>query len=162
MTPQHVRNTGLDSDGSRAVAERGEGPLSLQALGIVAGGHEELSGGLVADAVDGQERRGDGVEDGLDVRVELADLVVEDPPAAGDADQRPLRRGLRCRRLAGPPPLSERALLGQRQSPELAADDGARDMAAYSSYVQNAMSSVTSRSIASPESNSATIPAVKT
>ena len=43
-------------------------------VGVVAGGDEELAGGVVADAVHGDERGGDVVEDRLDVPVEFSDL----------------------------------------------------------------------------------------
>jgi Berberine and berberine like len=40
-----------------------------QPLGVVAGGDEELAGGVVADAVHGDERGGDLIEDRLDAPV---------------------------------------------------------------------------------------------
>ena len=61
-------------------------------LGVVTGGAQQGAGGLVADAVVGQQWRGDGVEDGVDVVVQGADLGIEGGPAPDDGMQRRLGR----------------------------------------------------------------------
>jgi hypothetical protein len=65
-----------------------------EAFGVVAGGDEELAGGLGADALLGEEPWRGGPGELGEVDVELADLGGERFPAAGEVPQRPLgRRG---------------------------------------------------------------------
>ena len=85
----------LDRGGA---AERGVGAFVAQSVGVVAGGDEELTGGVVADAVHGDERGGDVVEDRLDVPVEFSDLERERSPTACDRRERITRRRRRASR----------------------------------------------------------------
>jgi hypothetical protein len=73
VEPMPVGLAGGDLDRGRA-AERGVGTFVAQPLGVVAGGDEELPGGVVADTVHGDERGGDVIENGFDAPVECSDL----------------------------------------------------------------------------------------
>jgi hypothetical protein len=89
-----------DGDGGGAT-ERREAGFGSEPVGIVAGGAHQGAGGVVADTVAGEERRGDGVEDDSDGLVEFLDLVVERGPSACDGDQRPFGATGRGKRISG-------------------------------------------------------------
>ena len=109
----------LDRGGA---AERGVGAFVAQSVGVVAGGDEELTGGVVADAVHGDERGGDVVEDRLDVPVEFSDLEAR-ALANGVRPTRAItRRAVGCRGDGRAPSGSDGDLLLEGQAAELGAD----------------------------------------
>ncbi len=57
----------------------GPGRLGPQAVGIVAGGHEEGGCGVDADTIDIQQFGSVGLEEGGDPGIELGDLLVGSP-----------------------------------------------------------------------------------
>ncbi len=93
-----------------------------QPLGVVAGGDEELAGGVVADAVHGDERRGDLVEDCLDAPVEFGDLERQGTPAPRDGRERVAGGTLGGRGDGRPPRGGDGDLLFEGQVSELGAD----------------------------------------
>src|SRR4029450_9253200 len=64
-------------------AQHREGGFAAQPLGVVAGGDQQLPGGLHADPGRGHELRGELADEGGDELVEVGDLVVEVENAAG-------------------------------------------------------------------------------
>jgi hypothetical protein len=60
---------------------------------VVAGGHEELSGGVHADAEQGKQLRCDRRDQGGQVRVQVVNLGLQCLPAAGQCTERGLRGG---------------------------------------------------------------------
>jgi hypothetical protein len=64
-------------------AELGEGCLGVDAVGVVAGGDQELAGEFDADAVEFDEPWCGGADQGFDLAVERLDLGIEVLPAAG-------------------------------------------------------------------------------
>ena len=60
-------------------AEFGEGCLAVQAVGVVAGGDEELAGDVCADTAQADQGGGGGRDQGGEVCVELGDLLVAVP-----------------------------------------------------------------------------------
>ena len=62
----------------------------MEPVGVVAGGDEELSGGVGADAVQSDEVRGGRGDERFELFVEVVDLGGELLVAAGDLPQRGL------------------------------------------------------------------------
>src|SRR5271157_468025 len=79
-------------------AERGEGGLTGQALGVVAGGEQQRGGGIWSDAVTLQQLRRVGLDGCGDVDVEFVDLAGQRQDATGEQSQG--QRG-RARWVAG-------------------------------------------------------------
>src|ERR1700754_5013540 len=69
-------------------AELGEGGLVADAVGVVAGGDEELAGELDPDAVQLDECRCGSAHQDFDLPVQRLDLLVEDLPSACQVAQR--------------------------------------------------------------------------
>ncbi len=65
----------------------------LQPLRVVAGGGQQRSSDLGADAGSCHQRRGGSGAQARDLRVELCDLGAESPPARREAAQRSLGAG---------------------------------------------------------------------
>ena len=80
-------------------------------VGVVAGGDEELAGGVVADTMHGDEWCGDVVEDRLDAPVELGDLERQVPPAPCHRRERVAGGTLRRRGDGRSPPGGDGDLL---------------------------------------------------
>jgi hypothetical protein len=74
-------------------AEPGEGGFGVQSVGVVAGGDEELSCGVDADAGECDEVGGHGGDEGGQVAVEVVDLGLKSEPAASEAAQGDLGGG---------------------------------------------------------------------
>ncbi|NYF57317.1 hypothetical protein [Micromonospora purpureochromogenes] len=66
---------------------RAKAASDLSLWGVVAGGDEELPGGVDADAGQGDQVGGYGGDEGGQVVVEVVDLGLEREPAAGEAAQ---------------------------------------------------------------------------
>ncbi len=102
----------------RGTAERSECGVAAHAVGVVAGDHEQFRGRVGSDAGLGEQSRGGGLRERVQLALELGDLAVELLPALGQAPQRPLRR----RECAGASRRSEAEatphLAGRRQSRE--------------------------------------------
>ena len=64
------------------------GGLAAQPLGVVPGGDEQQRGGVGADAVQGEQARGTGGDQGADELVQALELAVEELGAAAQLPQR--------------------------------------------------------------------------
>jgi hypothetical protein len=73
----------------------GEGRLGAQPLGVVAGGDQQLPGGVDPDPGQGDQCGGDRGDQFLELGVELGELGLELLPASGEGPQAGLGRG-RC------------------------------------------------------------------
>lgn len=76
-------------------------PLVSQALGVVAGRHEERSGRLEADAVTGDQLGGSGRHEWLQDRLQLGELGLELEDAHGEEPKGVLRGTVRGGGIAG-------------------------------------------------------------
>ncbi len=81
---------------------RAKAASESESVGVVAGGDEELSGGVDADAGQGDQVGGHGGDKGGQVAVEVVDLGLEGEPAAGEAAQGSLGGGGRVGHRARP------------------------------------------------------------
>ena len=85
-------------------AECGEGSLGADSVGVVAGGDEQLGGGLVADAFDGDRLRAGPFDEGSQLGVEVGDLAGERLVAARQGAQSGADRDLGVGGVAGGAP----------------------------------------------------------
>jgi hypothetical protein len=69
-----------------------------------------------------EQRRGDGIEDGLDGAVQLGDLGVERGPASGDGDQGPFGSAGGGEHIARPVARGDRDLAADGEPAQLGAD----------------------------------------
>ncbi|GAA4576353.1 hypothetical protein GCM10023176_47570 [Micromonospora coerulea] len=70
-------------------AESREGGFGVQPVGVVAGGDEQLPGGVDADAGQRDQVRSHGGDKSAQVAVEVIDLGLKGEPAAGRSCARP-------------------------------------------------------------------------
>jgi Transposase IS116/IS110/IS902 family len=71
-------------------AQRGQGGVGSEPVGVVPGGDQQLAGGLDPDAAAGQQPRGGLAGQGDEVRVERGQLGGQDLVAAGQVAQGPV------------------------------------------------------------------------
>ena len=83
-------------------AEVGEGGFGAQPLGIVAGGDQQLAGGLDPDPGQGDQAGATAADQGLELGVELVELGLELLPAASQAPQAGLGGGVGAAERPGP------------------------------------------------------------
>ena len=86
-------------------AERGEGGVAGEPVGVAAGGDEQLRGAVDADAGALEQLGRDLLDEDSDLDVEVADFVVEVEPAPAEAAQRALSGGGGVQSGAGAGPL---------------------------------------------------------
>jgi hypothetical protein len=71
-------------------AQRGQGGVGSEPVGVVPGGDQQLAGGLDPDAAAGQQQRGGLAGQGDEVRVERGQLGGQGLVAAGQVAQGPV------------------------------------------------------------------------
>ena len=64
------------------------GGLGAEPVGVVPGGDEQQGGGVGADAVEGEQARGAGGDEGDDELVQAAELAVEELGAPAELAER--------------------------------------------------------------------------
>ena len=79
-------------DGGGAAQVR-EGGFGAEPLGVVAGGDQQLAGGVDPDPGQGQQGRSNSGDQRLELAVELVELGLEVLPAPGQGPQSGLGRG---------------------------------------------------------------------
>jgi hypothetical protein len=82
VEPVAVGATRGRGDG-RGTAQVGEGGFGAEPLGIVAGGDQQLAGGVDPDPGQGEQGGGDGGDQGLQLAIEVVELALELLPTPG-------------------------------------------------------------------------------